>query len=95
MVYGTGLAITTSATSAYVTDLTRRARYGAAHGLFRTIYDIGDALGPICAGLVVARTGYVSAFQASGVVAIIIALIFSQVSRHWDTPGRTLGAVSP
>ena len=49
-VYGAGVAITTAATTAYITDITRRARYGAAHGVFGTIYDIGDALGPIAGG---------------------------------------------
>jgi len=36
-----------------MTDLARRARYGTAHGVFGTIYDIGDALGPIAAREVV------------------------------------------
>ena len=44
--YAAGVATTTAATSAYITDVTRRARYGAAHGVFGTIYDVGDALGP-------------------------------------------------
>ena len=38
--YAAGVAITTAATSAYITDLTRRARYGSAHGVCGTIYDI-------------------------------------------------------
>jgi len=42
--YAVGVATTTAATSAYITDVTRRARYGAAHGVFGTIYDVGDAL---------------------------------------------------
>lgn len=84
IVYGVGLALTTSATSAYITDLTRHARYGAAHGLFGTIYDIGDALGPICAGLIVARAGYDVAFAVTGTMAAVIAGVFWWVSRHWD-----------
>jgi MFS family permease len=88
MVYGVGVAITTSATSAYITDLTRRARYGAAHGLFGTIYDIGDALGPICGGLVVARAGYGAAFQLAGAMAAAIALVFGYASRDWQSPRR-------
>ena len=38
--YGTGLAITTSSTAALITDLADRSRYGAAHGLFGTIFDV-------------------------------------------------------
>jgi len=45
LIYAAGVATTTAATSAYITDLTWRARYGAAHGVFGTIYDVGDALG--------------------------------------------------
>ena len=35
--YAAGVATTTAATSAFITDVTRRARYGAAHGVFGTI----------------------------------------------------------
>ena len=34
LTYAAGVALTTAATSAYITDVTRRARYGAAHGVF-------------------------------------------------------------
>ena len=88
MIYGVGVAITTSATSAYITDLTRRARYGAAHGLFGTIYDIGDALGPICGGLVASRAGYGAAFQLAGAMAATIALVFGYASRDWQSSRR-------
>ena len=70
VVYAAGVAMTTSATSAYITDLSRRARYGAAHGVFGTIYDIGDALGPIAAGLLVAAVGYACDVPDHGVVGL-------------------------
>ena len=82
--YGAGLAVTTSATSAYVTDLSKRSRYGAAHGIFGTIYDIGDAAGPIAAGLLVAALGYRGMFEGLAVAAIVIAASFAWGSRRWD-----------
>jgi MFS family permease len=83
LTYAAGVAITTAATSAYITDLTRRAQYGAAHGVFGTIYDIGDALGPIAAGLLVASLGYAQMFQVMAVVAIAMALAFAiTTARH-------------
>jgi MFS transporter, DHA1 family, multidrug resistance protein len=88
-IYGVGLALTTSATSAYITDLTRETRYGAAHGLFGTIFDIGDALGPICAGLIVAASGYDAAFGAAAAMAATIACLFAYVSRKWDSSRLT------
>jgi len=82
LVYAAGVATTTAATSAYITDMTRRARYGAAHGVFGTIYDIGDALGPIVAGVLVAAVGYTRMFQVMAAVAFIMAVVFAAASKH-------------
>jgi DHA1 family multidrug resistance protein-like MFS transporter len=76
------VAVTTSASSAYITDLARRAQYGAAHGVFGTIYDIGDALGPIVAGLLVAGVGYGWMFQLMACVTLSAAVLFHVQSRQ-------------
>ena len=83
--YAAGVAITTAATSAYITDVTRRARYGAAHGVFGTIYEVGDALGPIGAGILVAAVGYTQMFQVMAVVALTMAVAFAVASRSGVT----------
>jgi MFS family permease len=77
VLYAAGVATTTAATSAFITDVTRRARYGAAHGVFGTIYDVGDALGPIAAGLLVASLGYARMFQIMAGVALVMAVVFA------------------
>jgi MFS family permease len=74
--YAGGVAVTTAATSAYVTDVAPRARYGTAHGVFGTIYDVGDAAGPIVAGLLVAAWGYAPMFQVMAIVAAAAAAVF-------------------
>ena len=79
--YAAGVATTTAATSAYITDVTRRARYGAAHGVFGTIYDVGDALGPIVAGLLVVAVGYARMFQIMAAVAFTMAVAFAVIAR--------------
>lgn len=84
VVYGAGLAVTTSATSALITDVSARARYGAAHGIFGTIYDIGDASGPIIAGFVVAGLGYRSMFRSLALAAGMLGLAFAWLSRGWS-----------
>jgi MFS family permease len=81
MVYAAGVAITTAATSAFVTDVTRRARYGAAHGVFGTLYDVGDAFGPIAAGILVAFVGYARMFQIMAILALTMAGAFALASR--------------
>lgn len=81
LAYAVGVAVTTAATGAFITDLARQARYGAAHGVFGTIYDIGDALGPMAAGLLVASLGYARMFQVMAVVALIVTAVFYAMSR--------------
>jgi MFS family permease len=83
--YAMGVATTSAATSAFVTDVSHRARYGAAHGVFGTIYDIGDALGPIAAGLVVASAGYSTMFRLAAAVGAAAALGFAVSSREART----------
>jgi MFS family permease len=83
-VYGGGLAVTTSSTAALITDLSDRSRYGAAHGLFGTIFDVGDALGPIAGGMVAARLGYGATFQIAGVAVVMLAVLFAVFSSRWQ-----------
>jgi DHA1 family multidrug resistance protein-like MFS transporter len=82
LLYAIGVAVTTAATSAFITDLSRRSQYGAAHGVFGTIYDVGDALGPIAAGFLVASIGYAHMFQVMAAVALVVTAAFSVVSRR-------------
>jgi MFS family permease len=79
VMFGASLAVAAAATSALVTDLSRRASYGAAHGVFGTIYDVGDASGPVVAGLLVAAVGYQHMFLLNGATAAVIAAIFLAV----------------
>ena len=80
--YAAGVAITSAATAAYITDLARRTRYGTAHGVFGSIYDVGDAMGPLLGGLLVAAVGYVWMFRTIAVVALAMALAFLAGSRR-------------
>jgi MFS family permease len=73
--YATGVAVTTAASSVFITDLSRKARYGAAHGVFGSIYDVGDASGPIAAGVLVATLGYARMFQVIALIAFSIAAV--------------------
>jgi MFS family permease len=85
--YGAAVALTHSAASAYVTDLARQARYGAAHGVFGTIYDIGDAAGPLAGGFLVAAAGYETAFRFVALAVAVLSVVFVAASREWGTPG--------
>ena len=88
--YGAAVAVTHSAASAYVTDLARQARYGAAHGVFGTIYDIGDAAGPLAGGFLVAAAGYETTFRIVAFAVAILSVVFIAVSRQWTRRDRGL-----
>lgn len=87
LTYAAGVATTTAATSAFITDVSRRARYGTAHGVFGTIYDIGDAAGPIGAGFLVAAVGYTPMFRTLAVVGLVMAVVFAVASRPDEGDG--------
>ena len=80
-VYGFGVAVTTSATAAYITDVCAREHYGAAHGVFGTIFDIGHAAGPITAGLLVGAFSFVPAFAVFSCLLVLAAVVFTFWSR--------------
>jgi MFS family permease len=72
-----GAAMTTISATAFITDRSRRASYGAAHGVFGTVYDVGDALGPIAGGVLVSTAGYSGLFEAAALVTIGAAVALS------------------
>lgn len=82
--FGLGMAIVTPSTTALVADLCKTRNYGAAMGVFGTIWDIGEASGPILAGVLIAAFGdlqtasaYLVAFGIVAVVLAVAGLIFS------------------
>lgn len=77
-VFGLGMALVTPATNALVADLCKAGNYGAAMGVFGTIWDIGEASGPILAGVLIVVFGGLqsaSAFLAAfALIAVVLAL---------------------
>jgi hypothetical protein len=49
--------------------------------VFGTIYDVGDAFGPIAAGALVAGLGYAGMFQVMAAIAVTMALGFAIATR--------------
>lgn len=72
--WGAGISVISSAGGALITDLARRTLYGAAHGIYGTIYDIGEAGGPIAGGILVAALGYATMFTCLAGLLLLVAL---------------------
>jgi len=79
MVYGLGYSAITSSTAAYVSDLSRKKTYGSALGFLSTIMDVGQSLGPILTGLIIAAFDYIIAFQTLGAFLLTAATLFYAV----------------
>ena len=82
-IFGLGMAIVTPATTALVADLCRAGSYGAAMGVFGTIWDVGDAAGPILAGAIIFGLGnletssaYLTAFVLIAGVMVLAGVVF-------------------
>jgi MFS family permease len=70
--FGLCVAAVTAATSAFVSDLSRAAAYGASLGMLSSVMDIGHSTGPMVTGLLVAALSYRAAF---GIVAAILGVL--------------------
>jgi MFS family permease len=69
---GVGVGAVTPVTNALIADIASARRLGAAMGVFGTIWDIGEAAGPMIAGFLIGGLGYAATFD---VLAAIIALV--------------------
>src|SRR5215470_12167314 len=69
---GVGVGAVTTVTNALIADLASARRLGAAMGVFGTIWDIGEAAGPMIAGFLIGGLGYAATFD---VLATVIALV--------------------
>ncbi|MFQ6048569.1 MAG: MFS transporter [Phycisphaerae bacterium] len=76
VVFGLGEAFVTSSTTALVSELCQQRSLGAALGVFGTLADTGQAIGPIVAGLLLASIGYVTAFAAVSVLLVLWTVLF-------------------
>lgn len=73
--YGLGVAISTVATSAYVTDVANRERIRASMGALFAIMDVGSSPGPLV--VVVATAGYGAGFFVSLLMALAVQVVFA------------------
>jgi MFS family permease len=71
-VLGLGVGAVTPVTNALIADLASARRLGAALGVFATIWDIGEAAGPMIAGFLIGGLGDAATFD---VLAAIIAAV--------------------
>ncbi|TAN42926.1 MAG: MFS transporter [Nitrospirae bacterium] len=74
--FGMSLSIVTSATSAYIADLSSKEVRGSAMGLLGSIMDIGHTTGPLISGIIAMHFGFSQAFVGASFVLIAAAVLF-------------------
>jgi DHA1 family multidrug resistance protein-like MFS transporter len=80
LIYGLGFSTATSSTTALVSDISKRAASGSVMGFLGTMMDIGQALGPVVTGFVIATSaGYLGGFWLLAGVLLVFATIFALV----------------
>ncbi len=71
---GLGVGAVTPVTNALIADLASARRLGAAMGVFGTIWDIGEAAGPMIAGFLIGRLGYAATFDVLAAVTAAVTV---------------------
>jgi MFS transporter, DHA1 family, multidrug resistance protein len=79
---GLGVGIVTPVTNALIADLASVRRLGTAMGVFGTVFDVGEAAGPIVAGFLVGALGYERSFDIIAIVTFIGAVTFAYFVRE-------------
>jgi MFS family permease len=81
VLYGAAFATVTSSTTALVADVAKSGQFGASVGVLRTIMDVGQTIGPVLTGFLIAMWGYGIAFLALAAIIAASAVIFAFIPR--------------
>ncbi|GAB4407635.1 MAG: MFS transporter [Thermodesulfovibrionales bacterium] len=76
ILFGLSLSVVTSATGAFIADLSRKETYGSAMGILGSVMDTGHTTGPLVSGIIASYLGFGKAFIGAGVVILTFALFF-------------------
>jgi MFS family permease len=81
VIYGFGFTMVISATPALVSDLAPKEYYGASMGFLAATMDVGQMLGPIITGIIIAFFGYSGSFFSLGVILLFFSVLFTIYQR--------------
>ncbi len=88
--YGLGFAMVISSTSPLMSELAPAGLVGASMGFLSTMMDVGQTLGPIVSGIVLASFSqhYTALFASLGVILLASSLIFMSKTGKAKTRGQ-------
>jgi MFS family permease len=78
ILYGFGFSMVTSSTPALTSELAEETLVGTGMGFLGTIMDVGQTLGPIITGFILATNlGYQGSFLALTAILLVCCAIFA------------------
>lgn len=80
ILFGLSLSVVTSATTAFIADLSRKENLGSAMGILGSVMDIGHTTGPLIAGFLAASWGLAASFMGASVVLAGAAVLFQVIA---------------
>lgn len=88
ILFGLGMAFSTVATSTYIAEVTDKKELGPSMGALSSIMDIGQSIGPLVTGLLIAHFSYLWGFGLSFALCAVVALVF--VRQNYRLAPRTI-----
>jgi MFS family permease len=85
LLLGIGVGAVTPVTNALIADLASAKRLGAAMGVFGTVFDFGEAAGPIVAGFLIGSLGYAGTFDALAAATLMATILLFFLVRERKT----------
>jgi MFS family permease len=79
---GLGVGAVTPVTNALIADIASANRLGAAMGVFGTVFDFGEAMGPIVAGFLIGGLGYAGTFDLLAAITVAATAVLYFVVRE-------------
>jgi MFS family permease len=73
---GLSISVVTSASAAYIADLSKKGSHGSAMGMLGSIMDIGHTTGPIVGGILAVSYGLTASFLSACAVLVLSILCF-------------------
>ncbi|UCD36337.1 MAG: MFS transporter [Nitrospiraceae bacterium] len=74
--FGLSISIVTSATSAFIADLSRAGSHGSAMGILGSVMDVGHTAGPLVSGIAATFFGLGRAFTGAALVLVTAGVLF-------------------
>lgn len=76
ILFGLAISIVTSASAAYIADLSKKGSHGSAMGMLGSIMDIGHTAGPLLGGIIAISFGLSVSFISASIVLIMSSMYF-------------------